>query len=180
MNTITSTQHLEAFETMFRRVLSRRPISDATEAEIIEGMKVWSVDCTHPANVDSLMHALFGKGDAPVLDHNRDPDYAVGLSWSNPLTDADIVLTLSRGLQAEIRDHDGEGDDMLPSWYWDCVSDPDTSDESIMLTAINCFVWDCRDALNDYYARCAARPNHISREEFIAIVDEEIALHSLA
>ena len=173
----SSQEMLDRLDHEFKHVLSRRVIADTVEAEVVTSMRLWASDCTHPVTPERLVASLFGLPD-PDAGHRHaiEPkhDYAVGLSWSNPLTDADIVLTIPRGLYAEIRDHDGDGDNLIPWWYADGVSDPDTSDGALILTAINCFIWHCRDVLNEYNRRLAARPGYISKEEFKALIEDEL------
>jgi hypothetical protein len=171
----TSTECLNALLTRFKGVIARRPINNEVEAEIVTSMRIWSVDCTLQGTPEELVANLFNlplpQSKVDVRDIFQQ-DYAVGLYWFNPLTEADIVLTFEPSYTAEIRDHNGDGDDLMPWWYADAISDPDETQESCMHHAIDYFVWECRDALKDYIARCEAIEGYPTKEEFIKMLDD--------
>ena len=157
----TSTEKLNALETLFKDVLARRSIADSTEARVVQSMRLWAVDCSW-------------QGTEDVHDQYYH-DYAVGLAWFNPLTDSEMVLTIPKNLHAEIRDHDGEGEDLTPFWFADALSDPECSDGSIILDAISCFIWECRDVEVEYARRLSLQEGRPTEEEFKKMLDEELA-----
>lgn len=93
--------------------------------------KLWSVDCSHPKLSDA--------------------DVSVGLSWFNPLTDSNVILTLTPGFCMELRDHDGDGDDHTPHWYWDIISDEGYKPSNPAYDAYQQFFYYVRDQKTKYY-----------------------------
>lgn len=64
---------------------------------------------------------------------------AVGFSWFNHLTEADVVMTLSDKWELELRDHDGDGDDVTAPFQavWSSfIAETDTTLENVVETAM--------------------------------------------
>jgi hypothetical protein len=93
--------------------------------------KLWWSNCSHP-----------------MLS---EPDVSVGLDWFNPLTDSNVILTLTPGGEMELRDHDGDGEDLTPWWYCDLISDINWAGD--YGDAYRAFFYHVRDQTTDYHKR---------------------------
>lgn len=82
----------------------------------------------------------------------------VGAEWFNSLTESNVVMTFPGHWTFEVRDHDGNGDEIA---YWphahDGISEIGYTVERAMRDACSEFLCYCRDQLRKYEAGLAAQ-----------------------